>query len=1070
LPHSEQGDSGSSSSEHNSVTDNHLRDQEERGLIAWFVNNHVAANILMMLFVVGGLISISSMRTETFPSIDPRLITVSVAYPGATPYEVADSITSRVEDVLIGIDGVKRIYAVAREGSGTINVDLEDFADADDVYNEVETAVNSISDFPPADAERAVISQVKVTPNVITLALHGDVPEATLTYWVETIEDELQTLPGIALTSLSGVRDHQISIEVSEEALRRYGLNLEDLGQNISNFSVNTPAGTVETETGDVSLRIQSRKYDGQDFEMIPIRTLRDGTVLYLSDVATVIDGFADINMVSTFNGERAAFVEVKRNDSEDTLRTASIVKQYLEDVTLPEGLTLTIQSDETINLNERISLMLRNAIIGFMLVFLVLLLFLDLKLAFWVSVAVPISFLGGLMIIYFMGYSINMISLFALIVVLGIVVDDAIVTGESIFEAQERYKGDDKAVIKGVRKVIAPVTIGVTTTMAAFAPLAFSTGTLGQIISIIPVVVIPILFVSLLEAYFILPSHLSSPSRWSHGVLASIRDFVSRQLSAFVSRIIIPVSRFLISWRYATLAAFLFLLFVTVLMVSTGKIRFVFFPSIEGDQITLNVTMPTGAGFDMTERTMFNIENEVVAVREEAVNLSASDPFKSILMTIGSRSSEAGPGAFASSGASNNIGQIKIQLVSSDLRAFSSEELGAKIMSRIDEFPGIEKLDLITSPIGSGADIEVELSHINEDVLNDAANDLKQIITEMNGTTEVADSFEEGNKEFVFELNREGLAVGLTPRDLGRQLRAAFFGSEIQRFQRDGAEVIVYIHYPKEQRESLSAIQDMRVRLPDGSETPLSSVASITEQTGFSQIESVDGRRIVSITSDVDYSLTTPTEIMGVLERQILPELQQRYTGLSYKFEGESREQQEDIASLARNMLIAIILIYVLLGGQLRSYIQPFIIMTAIPFGIVGAIWGHYLLGMDLTFISFFGMVALTGVVINDCVVLMDYLNTHKNSGASVVDSCLAAIQRRFRPILLTTLTTSLGLLPMLLETSMQAKFLIPMVVSLATGILFVIVVVLVLVPVLIVIQDDVKRLFVKIQKVLLK
>ncbi|MEM0912199.1 MAG: efflux RND transporter permease subunit [Pseudomonadota bacterium] len=1032
----------------------------DRGLISWFINNPVAANIMMFLFVIGGIISATSMRTETFPSLDPKMITVSVPYPGATPYEIADAITSRVEEALLGIDGVKRIASTATEGSGIINVELEDFADTDNVYNEVETAVNSLSEFPPQDAERPVITKAKVTPNVLTLALYGDAPEATLRFWAQTIEDELRGLSGVALTSITGVRDYQISIDVSENALRQYGLNLNDVTQVIRDFSVDTPAGTIESSQGEISLRVQERGYVGRDFENIPVATLDDGAVLRIKDIGTVVDGLEEANLISKFNGVPAAFIEVKRSDSEDTLEVAGVVKDYLDTVTLPDGLSLALQSDETVVLKDRISLMLRNAVLGFMLVFLVLLLFLDLKLAFWVSAAVPISFLGGLMFINAMGYSINMITLFALIVVLGIVVDDAIVTGESIFAEHERTPNDKWATLRGVKKVVAPVTVGVTTTMAAFAPLAFSTGTLGQIISLIPVVVIPILFVSLLEAYFILPSHLARPTIWSAGALSRIRNKVDGILKRGVDKYVLPITATLVSWRYATLGGFFALLVITIAMVSSGTVRFIFFPAIEGDEIIINVSMPEGTSFSITEKTMLAIDDAIGDIREE-ITETDSDPFQSVLLSIGASSTEASPAGAAGTSTNSNIGQVKIQLIPSDFRTMSSQELESKIAQQIRHFPNIEELEFLSSPLGEEPDIELELSHPEEAILNEAAEELKARLKGIQGTIEVKDSFEKGSTEYVFSLTPEGLAVGLTPAELGRQLRSAFFGSEAQRFQRGRSEVIVYVRYPKDERESLTSLRNMRIRLPDGIETPLVSVASISEQSGYSQIQSVDGRRIVSVTSDVDYAIATPNEVIAKLNNDVLPNLQQRYANLRYSYEGESREQAEDLASLGQNMLIAVIIIYVLLGGQLRSYIQPVIIMLAIPFGVVGAIWGHFILGADLTFISLFGIVALTGVVVNDSVVLMDYLNSHKNDGNTVLQSCLAAVKRRFRPILLTTLTTSLGLLPMLLETSMQARFLIPMVISLATGILFVTVIVLVLLPCLVKVADDCHLMF---------
>lgn len=1060
-----------------------------RGLIAWFAGNHVAANILMFLFVIGGLISVSAMRTETFPSIDPRMITISVVYPGATPYEVADSVTSRIEDALVGLDGVKRISGSAMEGYGLITVKLEDFADEDDVYNDVETQVNALSNFPPANAERPIFKKATVTPEVMTLALYGNVPESTLKYWAETVDEELRQLDGVALTNVTGLRDYQIAIEVSEDTLRQYGLSLDDVRSRVAAFSTDIPAGSIEAKQGDILLRVQEKKFHGADFKKIALKTMDDGSILRLGDVATVIDGFADNNIDSRYNGEPAAFIQVSRNVSEDTLDIAKAVKSYVRTLKLPAGLHVALQHDGTINLLDRINLMMRNAILGFMLVFLVLLIFLDFKLAFWTSAAIPVCFLGGLMLIHFMGYSLNMISLFALIVVLGIVVDDAIVMGESIFEAQEEAQQDGTnpkdAVLRGVRAVIAPVTVGVSTTIAAFAPLYFSTGTLGQIISIVPIVVIAILFVSLIEACFILPAHLSGPGRWSKGIMRDIRRHVSKGLHFFIDHAVLPFARLCIRWRYATLAAFCGLAIITVGMFTSGTIRFIFFPAVEGDEIKITATLPEGTPYAITEATMKRIEAESMAVLDKlqqkkteilrdrlkkeqslaALNRlekeSGQKIYDNIIARIGETSTRGGPGTFAGGGAANNVGQINIQLVPSDFRSESSATIENMIRERIKDLPNIEKLTMQSSLVGEDPDIDVELTHSDENVLNSAAETLLKELKAIRGTKEVSNSYEAGKREYVFELTKQGLAVGLTPAMIGNQIRSSFFGSEVQRIQRGTDEIKVYVRYPKAARDNPASLEDMRIHLPDGRTVPLNSVAKIHQQQGYAKIETVNGRRVISVTSDVDYSITTPNDVMTEMNKNILPQLMERYPGLSYSYEGESRDQKEDLQSLGRNMMIALVLIYVLLGAQLRSYIQPFVIMTAIPFGYIGAIWGHYLLGHDITFISLFGAVALTGVVVNDSVVLMDYLNTHKEEQKSgIIEAGLAAVRRRFRPILLTTLTTCVGLLPILLETSMQAQFLIPMVISLCAGILFSTTVILLLIPCLITIIDDIKRL----------
>ena len=1032
-----------------------------KGPIAWFMDNHVAANILMMLFVIGGLITVTNMQTETFPPIDPRLITVSVVYPGASPAEVADSITNRVEEALMGIEGVQRVQSIAGEGLGSINVEVKDFVNADDVYNSVETSVKSLIDFPPEQAEQVIINKVRVTPNVMTLAIHGEVNEYTLKYWAETIEDELRQLQGVALTQLRGIREYQISIEVPEITLRQYGLSLENIATTIRQFSEDIPAGTIEARQGDILLRVQEKRYTGRDFEDIVVRTLSDGSSLELGKIANIMDGFEDTNLISKFNNERAAFIDVKRSETDDTLQVAETVKTYLSTVQLPSGLKLSMQQDETIILKDRISLMMRNGILGFMLVFTLLLLFLDLKVAFWTSAAIPISFLGGLMIIGSLGQSLNMISLFALIVVLGIVVDDGIIIGESIFEAQEAKTGDPHAAHRGVLAVIAPVTIGVMTTMAAFGPLIFSTGTFGQIIRVIPIAVLAILFVSLIEAYFILPSHLSQPTRWSRGIIATIRNQFAGVIERFTQNKFIPLARFSLQWRYATLAVFISIAIVTVGLVKSGIIRYVFFPQIEGDQITITVKMPLGTPFERTEKTLLSIEEHISSIRKELDDGSQTNTFESISVSIGETIAlVSGPGDNYGRESASHIGQIIIQLVPSDFRNQSSSMIEATIRSRIQDLPGIETLEFKSSLIGEEPDIEIELAHSDEMQLNAAAEALKQGMEKIVGTKEVTDTFELGKTEYVFKLNSEGLAVGLTPANLGRQLRAAFFGLEAQRFQRGRSEIVVYVRYPKLERENIAMLNNTRIRLPNGEEVPLSSIANIIEQRGYSQIQSVNGHRIVSVKGDADHAVTTPNEIIATLQNDVLPDLIRNYQGLTYSFEGESREQDAELSSLIHNMSIALILIYVLLGTLLHSYVQPFVIMAAIPFGIVGAVLGHYFLGYDLTFVSMFGGVALTGVVVNDSVVLMDYLNRHVREGKSLSESALFAVKRRFRPILLTSLSTSLGLLPILLETSLQARFLIPMAVSLAMGILFSTIVILFLVPCLVLVFEDIRLL----------
>ncbi|MEM0968174.1 MAG: efflux RND transporter permease subunit, partial [Verrucomicrobiota bacterium] len=642
----------------------------------------------------------------------------------------------------------------------------------------------------------------------------------------------------------------------------------------------------------------------------------------------------------------------------------------------------------------------------------------------------------------------------------LGIVVDDGVVTGESIFDAQERAKGDKGAAVRGVMAVIAPVTIGVLTTMCAFAPLYFSTGTMGQIVGVVPVVVIPILFVSLLEAYFILPAHLSDPGRWSTGFLSQVRDRTSAMLARFVDRVFVPFAGFCMRWRYATMAFFIAVGMFTVSLIQGGVVRFIFFPQVESDTIQINLAMPIGTPIATTTRTIGEIEAAVEAVREILdEGRSEGSIMVSVSTTIGSQKGVTGPGVDGGQNSGSHLGDLTVQLIPSDFREDGASDVVSMIRERVADLPGIDELTFQSSLVGTEADIEFELFHADDEILTDASAALRGEMEAIEGTFNVSNSFEEGKTEYLYRLKPEGLAVGLTPQELGRQLRSAYFGLEVDRVQRGPSEVIVYVRYPKKEREELSTLDRTRIRLRDGSEVALSAVAEQIIQTGPSKIESVDGRRIVRLTADADASVTTPNEVIAQLESAVLPQLMEVYPGLNYAFAGETKEQEEDLNSLLRNMMIALLLIYVLLGGQLQSYIQPFVIMAAIPFGVFGAVLGHFFLGYDLTFISLFGIVALTGVVVNDSVVMLDYMNKRLREGTNLVESAKLAVARRFRPILLTTLSTCLGLLPILTETSLQALFLIPMVVSLSMGILFATPIILLLVPCLTLIVEDVKR-----------
>ena len=1034
------------------------------GLVAWFHGNHAAANILMLFFLIAGLASLTQMVRETFPTIDPKIITVTVPYPGATPGDVESGITRRVEEAVIGVQGVKRVESNAQEGIGIITIEIEDFVNGEEVLNDVETEIDSLQDFPPENAEQVNIVRVKPRSAVLTLVVYGDAERVSLREWAETIEDQLIGLPKVSLVELAGTRDREISIEISETMLRQYNLNLGQIADIIGQYSIDLPAGTLQTESGDFLVRVQERRYYGSNFRDIVIRSNPDGSLLRLGDIASIDDGFEDVDLSNTYNGKPAIFLDITRSSSQDTIDMEKEITRYVEGIELPDNINLAVWKNQTDVLVDRINLLLRNAIMGFALVFIALLLFLDLKLAFWVAFAIPISFLGGLFFASLMGVSINMISLFALIVVLGIVVDDAIVTGESIFTEQDRKDRPANPALVGVKGIQAPVTIGVLTTVAAFAPLIFSTGTLGQILRPIPLIVISVLLVSLFEAFFILPAHLSSPKRWSRGYLHKIREIVDRNLERFIEKMVLPVARVCIAGRYIFLFLVGFVCFIAFYWMISGNMKFVFFPQIESDEITVNLEMPEGTPFEITDNYTQQIVDTFTKLNKESwSDHSDGDIYESIAVSTGLQgANRGGPADAQRSSFSSNLSQVQIELVPSAQRSLTSKEIARQWRAELGEIPQAKKIAFESSLINAGADITIELSHRDGDILDKASEELKQSMSEMSGLSEVTDSLEPGKKEFIFELTSAGLAAGLTPFDVGRQLRDSLRGRVVDRVQRGTSEVEIVVRYPESDRRSLSAIEEFRLTLPNGEQAPINVMTDIKEAYNASIIKRVDGRQVVSVTADTDNTVITADEAITQIMQNQYAKLQERYPGLSLQLGGQNEDQRNDLATLGKNMLIALLAIFVMLTSQLRSYAKPFIIMLIVPLGIAGAIYGHALMGFNLSFISLFGMVALTGVVINDSVVLVDHYNglQKENPDITVYDAALQSLQRRFRPILLTTLTTSLGLLPILLETSLQAQFIIPMAVSLAFGLIFASSFLIFFLPVLLVVFDDMNRM----------
>ncbi len=1033
-----------------------------RGLINWFISNPVAANLLMIVLLVGGALSALNLRSQVFPTISPGTVIVTVPFPGATPAEVEEGITRRVEEAVLGIDGVKRVTSNASENVGIVTIETNDFADRDVVKDDVESAVDRLSDFPPENAEKPIVVAPKPTGGVVTLAIAGDVGEAALRRAAEEIERDLLSQRGVSLVQLEGARDYEISIEISEATLRRYGLSFNEVASAVRRSSLDLAGGSIASGSGEILLRTNQKRQAGADFESIVVRTQADGSVITLADIATVRDEFVREQLNNRYNDRPAVFVRVSRAEAEDVLAVKAAVDEFLAGYTPPPGIEVVEFRDETKLLRERVNLLLRNGAFGFALVFLFLVLMLDLKLAVWVSMGIATAFMGGFLVFGALGVTITMISLFGLIIVLGLVVDDAIVIGENIDAERQQGHPGPEAASRGAHGVLAPVTVGVLTTVAAFAPLLVTGGTFGDITRAIPLVVISVLIVSLLEAFCILPSHLSHGGSWSKGVIKRLQGRIARGIAVIRDKLVQPGVAFAARWRYATVGMALAFFILCMSLLSNGHVRFIFFPQIEGNNISASLEMPEGTPFERTDAAIRTMTEAAYQVAEEAREETGEPLFVSVTATSGGRvANNSGPGGQSSFSSSENIGQIQIELVPYGERRTPAAEIERRWRMAVGQVEGAERVSFNSGFVGFGSDVEFELAHQEEAELIAAADAMKARIADIEGVSQIEDSFDLGKRQLVFELTPAGRAAGLRPADVAVQVRQAFFGEEVQRIQRGRDEVRVYVRYPESSRESLAALNSFRVQLPDGGRAPLFTVARVEESRAYSSIRRIDGRRVVTVSADVDQALSTPNIANEAILQTVMPELEASYPGLRWVRAGATREQNEDLAAIGSAFIVVLLVIFAMIATQLRSYLQPLAILISIPLGVAGAILGHLVLGFSLSFISIFGIVALAGVAVNASVVLVDLYNKHRADGKSPVDAAAAAAARRFRPVMLTTLTTALGLAPLLLETSPQAQFLIPMAVSLGFGIVISGFMVLFVTPSVAVITEDLRRMF---------
>jgi multidrug efflux pump subunit AcrB len=1027
-------------------------------LISWFVANPVAANLLMLLVVAAGLLSAVRLRQETMPQVAFDVVSIGVAYPGAAPDEVEQAICVRVEEAIHGVHGIDRITSRAAEGFGAVWAQLEVGADARRVIGEIRTRVDAL-DTLPADAEAPVVQELIDDSVLIGIAVAGDVSEATLRQLGERVRDDVAALPQVTRAELVGVRPYEISIEVSEADLRRHGLRFDDVVSAVRASSVDLPGGSLKTRDGEILLRARGEVDRGPEFEALVLLTRRDGTRLHLGDVARVVDGFAESDERVRMDGKPAVVVRLLTSEKEKVLDVTHAVRAYVEAARprMPAGVAITIGYDQSREFESRRDLLLRNGAQGLLLILLVLALFLRLRLAAWVAVGIPIAFLGALIVLFAVDVSINMMSLFAFIVAVGLVVDDAIVVGENVERHQRRSKDPIAATVAGVKEVAVPVTAAVLTTVFFAIPALMLPTVIGKFSYVLGVVVIACLAFSAVEALLVLPAHLAHvrrhPRRPSFtGVLRRL-DRVQRGFDAALSRFVANRYRSALEDALRRPGLVLSLACATLMLavgiMAGGWVRYAFLPNVEDDWVTARLEMPEGTAPEVMEAAVRGIEKQGLALGDALEAEGRGDSrgvFEHVLVAIGDPPYRHDD--FKGGGESSNVGYVRISLVPGEARTVSSLEIENRWRRRVGGIAGAVSLTFSGTDVGAGSVIDVSLSGLDRETLQRAAQALAAEISTLPGVREVSDSARRGKPELALRILPEAEALGLTLAELARQVRQGFHGEEVQRIQRGRDDVRVVVRYPLAERRSLGDLENIRIRVPGGGELPFSAVAVAELGRGRAAIERRDRRSQVAVTADFDTRVASQSEVVANITGAVLPKVLAAFPGVEYDLLGASREESELTDSMFRGLLLAMVAAYALLAVCLRSYAQPLVILLAIPFGFVGAVAGHALLGLEFSGFSMAGMIALAGVVVNDALVLLDRANRRRAEGLDWREALLDAGATRFRAIVLTSLTTFFGLLPLLFERSAQAAWLKPMAVTLGFGVVFATVITLVLVP----------------------
>ena len=1008
------------------------------GPIAWMVRNRVTPNLLMVVLLLGGLFMVGRIKQEVFPEFSLDMVTVTVPYPGASPEEVEQGILLAVEEAIRGIEGIKELTAFASEGLGRVAAELEADSDHQKIYQDIRQEVDRITTFPLEAEESRVVLQAR-RREVINFQLYGDVDEWTLREVAEQVRDRLLQDAGITQVDLIGARDYEIKVDISQENLRIYNLTLQNVAQRIRETAVEIPGGFLETPAGDLLLRMRDRRDTAAEIGRIPVITTPAGGVLLLEEIATVSEGFADSNRFGSYNGKRSVELGVFRVGDQTPVGVSRAARLAMAEIApdLPPGIFYEINRDSSDIYQQRLELLRKNALLGLFLVLFFLGIFLEYRLAFWVTMGIPISFLGAVLFLPGLGVTINMISIFAFMLALGIVVDDAIVCGENIYEYRQKM-GWVEAAIQGARDVAVPIQFSILTNMVAFLPLYFMPGTMGKIWSAIPVVIIAVFAISWVESLFILPSHLAHSRPRPASFLSRLQQRFDGLLGSFIDRVYRPSLALALRLRWLTLAVAGTVLLLVGAYVFSGRIGMILMPRIEADRAVVTAVLPFGSPL----ARVVEVQNHLLAAVER---VAAENGGEKLVI-----------GTFAL--INENQAEISAYLTEPEVRPLNTTEVTRLWRERAGAIVGLQSLrfEADRGGIGSAASLTVELSHRDIPTLERASLDLAERLTEFANVKDIDSGYSAGKQQLDFRITPAGQSLGLTAGEVARQVRSAFHGTEALQQQRGRNEVKVRVRLPAGERESEFHVENLMIRTPGGRYVPLLQVAEVERGRAYTAINRRNARRTMTVTADV-VPMGETNQVLAALNSTVLPQLVRDYPGLTHGYEGRQADLRESMSSLFASFGLAMFAIYFLLAIPFRSYVQPLIVMVAIPFGMVGAVFGHLLMGYNLSLMSMMGIVALSGVVVNASLVLIDYANRRRQEGQSVLEAIQAASLRRFRPVLLTTITTFGGLAPMIFETSRQARFLIPMAISLGFGVLFATAVTLVLVPCLYVLLEDV-------------